>query len=65
MMAIRQASLSQRGAQKLPGLSSLGVAGHMVETITGKPWEQLMRELVFEPLGMDSAPVSCSTWESC
>lgn len=32
-----------------------GIAGHMVETITGKPWEQLMRELVFEPLGMDSA----------
>ncbi len=32
-----------------------GIAGHMVETITGKPWEQLMRELVFEPLEMDSA----------
>ncbi|MCH9033112.1 MAG: beta-lactamase family protein [Planctomycetes bacterium] len=32
-----------------------GIAGHMAETITGKPWEQLMRELVFEPLGMNSA----------
>jgi len=32
-----------------------GIAGHMAETITGKPWEQLMRELVFEPLGMASA----------
>jgi len=32
-----------------------GIAGHMAETIAGKPWERLMRELVFEPLGMDSA----------
>ncbi|MEE8169650.1 MAG: serine hydrolase domain-containing protein [Phycisphaerae bacterium] len=32
-----------------------GIAGHMAETITGKPWEQLMRELVFQPLDMDSA----------
>ena len=32
-----------------------GIAGHMAETITGKPWERLMRELVFEPLGMESA----------
>lgn len=27
----------------------------MVETITEKPWEQLVRELIFEPLGMESA----------
>jgi CubicO group peptidase (beta-lactamase class C family) len=32
-----------------------GIAGHMVETITDKPWEQLVRELIFEPLGMQSA----------
>ncbi|MBN2445150.1 MAG: beta-lactamase family protein, partial [Phycisphaerae bacterium] len=32
-----------------------GIAGHMAETVTGKPWEELMRELVFEPLGMHSA----------
>ncbi len=32
-----------------------GVAGHMAETITGKPWEQLVQELVFDPLGMTSA----------
>ena len=32
-----------------------GIAGHMVETITEKPWEQLVRELIFEPLGMESA----------
>ncbi len=32
-----------------------GIAGHLAETITDKPWEQLMGELVFEPLGMESA----------
>lgn len=32
-----------------------GIAGHMAETIMGEPWEQLMQELVFEPLDMDSA----------
>lgn len=32
-----------------------GIAGHMAEVITGKPWEQLVAELVFEPLGMNSA----------
>jgi CubicO group peptidase (beta-lactamase class C family) len=32
-----------------------GIAGHIAETITGTPWEQLVRELVFEPLGMGSA----------
>ncbi len=32
-----------------------GIAGHMAEIIMNKPWEQLVRELVFEPLGMTSA----------
>ena len=32
-----------------------GIAGHIAEVIMGKPWEQLVRELVFEPLGMKSA----------
>ena len=32
-----------------------GIAGHMAEVIMDKPWEQLVRELVFEPLGMESA----------
>ncbi len=34
---------------------SFGIAGHMAEVITGKPWEQLVGELVFEPLDMKSA----------
>lgn len=32
-----------------------GIAGHMAETVMGEPWEQLVRNLVFEPLGMKSA----------
>jgi CubicO group peptidase (beta-lactamase class C family) len=31
------------------------IAGHMAEVIIGKPWEQLVGELVFEPLDMKSA----------
>lgn len=31
------------------------VAGAMAEAVTGKPWEDLMRERLFAPLGMDSA----------
>ncbi len=39
-----------------------GIAGHMAEVIMGKPWEQLVRELVFEPLDMESAGFGV-TWE--
>ena len=37
--------------------SNLGfvIAGHVAEHATGKAWEELMRELLFEPLGMKSA----------
>jgi CubicO group peptidase (beta-lactamase class C family) len=31
------------------------VAGHVAEVATGKPWEELMQELLFRPLGMESA----------
>jgi CubicO group peptidase (beta-lactamase class C family) len=31
------------------------IAGHVAEVAAGKPWEELMRELLFEPLGMSSA----------
>lgn len=32
-----------------------GIAGHMAETVTGVPWEELVRKYVFDPLGMASA----------
>jgi CubicO group peptidase (beta-lactamase class C family) len=31
------------------------VAGHVAEVATGKPWEELVTELLFRPLGMTSA----------
>lgn len=35
--------------------SAYVVAGRMAERVTGRPWEELMRRYVFEPLGMESA----------
>jgi CubicO group peptidase (beta-lactamase class C family) len=35
--------------------AGVGVAGHVAERATGKSWEALMHELLFEPLGMTSA----------
>lgn len=35
--------------------SGFVVAGHLAERATGKAWEELMRTLLFEPLGMTSA----------
>ncbi|MFN8511662.1 MAG: serine hydrolase domain-containing protein [Thermomicrobiales bacterium] len=29
------------------------LAGHIIETVTGKPFEQNVKELIFDPLGMD------------
>lgn len=31
------------------------IAGHMAEKVTGKAWEELMREKIFDPLGMTTA----------
>lgn len=39
-----------------------GIAGYMAEVIMGKPYEQLMEELVFKPLGMRTAGMGVP-WE--
>ena len=31
------------------------IAGAMMEAVTGEPWEALVRERIYEPLGLDSA----------
>src|SRR5207248_4773548 len=31
------------------------IAGHMAEKVTGKTWEKLIQEQLFQPLGMTSA----------
>lgn len=33
------------------------IAGMMMEEVTGKAWEQLIRERIFQPLGLDSAGI--------
>lgn len=54
-------SVTSRTPEAAPGekyiYSNAGfsMAGHMVEKVTGKSWEDLMREKVFHPLGMTSA----------
>lgn len=35
--------------------AGFAIAGHMAEKTTGKPWERLMHERLFRPLGMASA----------
>ncbi|WP_395744136.1 serine hydrolase domain-containing protein [Prosthecobacter sp.] len=35
--------------------AGFSIAGHMAEKATGKPWEDLMREKIFRPLGMTTA----------
>lgn len=35
--------------------AGFSIAGHMAEKVTGTSWEDLMREQIFRPLGMDSA----------
>lgn len=35
--------------------AGVAIAGHMAEKVTGKSWEDLMREKIFRPLGMTTA----------
>ena len=42
------------GTKNVYANASFAIAGHMAETAAGKPYEQLMQELLFAPLGMTS-----------
>src|SRR6185436_1954641 len=35
--------------------AGFSIAGHMAEKVTGKTWEDLMRQKIFRPLGMTTA----------
>ncbi len=35
--------------------TGFGIAGHIAEIVMGQPWEELVQDLVFTPLGMTSA----------
>jgi CubicO group peptidase (beta-lactamase class C family) len=51
----------ERAAEAKPGTKTIysnqgyTIAGVMLEKASGKTWEELMREMLFEPLGMTSA----------
>jgi D-alanyl-D-alanine carboxypeptidase len=53
--------LTSRPTRTPPGTAyeysnaGFSIAGHMLETIAGKPWEDLLAERLFKPLGMTSA----------
>jgi CubicO group peptidase (beta-lactamase class C family) len=42
------------GTRYIYSNAGYSIAGHMAETVTGKSWEDLMREKIFQPLGMTS-----------
>jgi CubicO group peptidase (beta-lactamase class C family) len=44
--------MSKPGTAFLYSNAGIAIAGHMAEKITGKAWEELMREEMFAPLGM-------------
>lgn len=43
------------GTKYIYSNASFSIAGHMAEKVTGKSWEDLMREKIFRPLGMATA----------
>lgn len=53
--ALKQPPLAPVGQIESYSNAGFVVAGAMLETVTGRPWERLMREQVFAPLGLKSA----------
>jgi CubicO group peptidase (beta-lactamase class C family) len=52
---VTQAPAYEPGEKTLYSNAGFAIAGHIAETQAGKPWEDLLRAEVFEPLGMQSA----------
>lgn len=46
---------AEPGKEFIYSNTGYAIAGHMAETVTGRSWEDLMRERLFKPLGMSSA----------
>ncbi len=47
--------LHEPGTKFLYSNAGIAIAGHLAETVTGKPYEELMQELLFKPLGITTA----------
>ena len=52
---VSQAPAVEPGAEYVYSNAGYATAGHVAEVVTGKPWEELIRERLFAPLGMTSA----------
>ncbi len=52
---LRRAPVAGPGAKYLYSNAGYAIAGAVAERVTGKSWEDLMRERIFGPLGMKSA----------
>lgn len=50
-----QAPVCEPGTKFVYSNAGYAIAGHIAETVAGKPWEDLIREKLFKPLGMKSA----------
>jgi len=53
--AFNHAQAEEPGVRRSYSNAGYIAAGHIAEVVTGKPWEELLTELVFEPLGMSTA----------
>jgi CubicO group peptidase (beta-lactamase class C family) len=52
---VRTPPAAKPGTKFIYSNAGFAVAGHMAEKSTGKPWEELIRQRLFRPLGMASA----------
>lgn len=52
---IKNPPAAEPGTKYVYSNAGFAIAGHLAEKAAGKPWEQLMRDRLFKPLGMTTA----------
>lgn len=56
-----EAPAAAPGTQEIYSNAGFGIVAHVAERLAGKPWEQLVAEQIFAPLGMATAKVGLPT----